>query len=89
MTNGDLQERLTVSIEPKEGSEPAKCIWKLDEQMADAFWVHEILTGLGYTHHSELMEFLARCLRDATRHPAKPFRAVFSTFANYHNVITI
>ncbi len=79
VANGDLQERLTVSTTPEEGSEPAKYVWQLDEHMADASWVHEILTELAMTRRGELKEFLARCLRDAISDPAKPFRAVFST----------
>lgn len=83
--NGDLEERLTVSTKPPEGSEPAKYVWELDERMTDSFWVREILTQLASTRRAELREFLARCLQDARRDPAKPFRAVFSTSAKSHD----
>ena len=83
--NGDLQEKLTVSAEPQKGSEPAKYVWELDEGMPDALWVHKILTGLMRTHRVELRGFLARCVQDAMRAPAKPFRAVFSTSAKFRN----
>jgi hypothetical protein len=79
--NGDLQVRLTVSTEPEEGSAPAKYVWRLDEQMADAFWVHDVLMELVRTHRAELKEFLAQCHRDAMVDPARPFRAVFSSIA--------
>ncbi len=79
--SGDLQERLTVSTKPQEGSGPVKYVWELDERMTDAFWVREILTQLANTHRGELREFLARCVQDAMRDPAKPFRAVFSSSA--------
>jgi hypothetical protein len=69
--NGDLQERLTVSTKPEEGSEPAKYVWQLDEHMADAFWVNEIMTELASTRRGELKEFLAQCLQDAMGDPAK------------------
>jgi hypothetical protein len=78
--NGDLQERLTVLMTPAEGrGKPARCVWQLDERMPDAPWVREILTQLATTRAFELREFLAQCLRDARRDPAKPFQAVFST----------
>ncbi len=77
--NGDLKERLTVLTRPQKGSGPAKYVWGLDEEMPDALWVHEIFTELESTHRGELREFLARCVQDAMRDPAKPFRAVFST----------
>jgi hypothetical protein len=79
--DGDLKGRLAVSIEPKQGSEPTKYVWRLDERMPDAFWVREILIELESRHRGELKEFLARCLGDAMRDPGKPFRAVFSTSA--------
>ncbi len=85
VANGDLQERLSVSITAEEGSEPAKYVWQLDEHMADALWVREILTELAMTRRGELKEFLARCLHDATRDPAKPFRAVFSASAKSYD----
>jgi hypothetical protein len=80
-SNGDLQVRLTVSTEPEEGSSPAKYVWRLDEQMADAFWVHDVLKELARTHRVELKEFLAQCHRDAMIDPARPFRAVFLSSA--------
>jgi hypothetical protein len=86
LVSGDLQERLTVWMKPKEGAVPAKYVWQLDEQMPDAVWVREILTGLANTRSRELKEFLGQCFRDAKRDPAKPFRAVFSTSAKtYHS----
>ncbi len=83
--NGDLEERLTVSTKPQEGSEPVKYVWELDERMTDAFWVREILTELASTHRGELREFLARCVQNAMLDPAKPFRAVFSTSAKSYD----
>ncbi len=79
--NGDLQERLILWTRPADGREPPGCLWRLDERMPDAPWVQEILAELANTRAFELGAFLAQCLLDARRNPAKPFQAVFSTAA--------
>lgn len=83
-TNGDLQGRLTVSLRSHEDSKPPKYIWKLDENMVDAPWMHEALSELAITQRGELKGFLVRCLRDANLNPATPFRAVFTSCTKTH-----
>jgi hypothetical protein len=85
MVNGDLQERLTVSINPQEGSKRANYAWQLDEEMADAFWELEVLIELASTHRRDLRVFLVRCIQDATSDPTKPIRAVFLTSAQFYD----
>lgn len=84
--NGDLQGRLTVSIRTQDGSEPLKYVWRLDEKTGDAPWLSEVLTELATTRRGQLKEFLARCCRDATFEPAKPFRAVFTSSDKPHEI---
>ncbi len=83
-TNGDLHGRLTVFLHSHDGPGPPKYVWKLDENMMDAPWMHEALSELAITRRGELKSFLARCLRDVNLNPATPFRAVFTSCAQAH-----
>lgn len=83
-TNGDLHGRLTVFLHSQDGPGPPSYVWKLDESMMDAPWMHEALSKLAATRRGELRGFLARCLRDVSLNPAIPFRAVFTSCAQTH-----
>ena len=77
--SGDLQGCLTVSVRPREGSQPSKNVWRLDEEIGDALWVREIFTELANRWRSDLKEFLALCVRDVMQNPAKPFLSKFAS----------